>query len=112
MNLPEHKKKVIREIRSDLGSGKQTNRLLQGDVGSGKTLVALMSMLIALDNGFQACMMAPTAILAQQHFETISEFLDGLNINVDILTYAGNLESLVEVENNPRYYFEQVDICN
>ena len=64
-------KRVLKEIRNDVGSGRQMNRLLQGDVGSGKTLVALMSMLLALDNGFQACMMAPTEILANQHYETI-----------------------------------------
>jgi ATP-dependent DNA helicase RecG len=79
-------KRVIREIRKDLGSGEQMNRLLQGDVGSGKTLVALMCMLIALDNGYQACLMAPTEILAGQHFETISSFLEGLEINVKLLT--------------------------
>lgn len=79
-------KRVIKEIRKDLGSGKQMNRLLQGDVGSGKTLVALMCMLIALDNGYQACLMAPTEILANQHFETITGFLEGLNINVRLLT--------------------------
>ena len=79
-------KRVIREIRKDLGSGKQMNRLLQGDVGSGKTLVALMSMLIALDNGFQACLMAPTEILARQHFNTIRKFLTGLDIKVYLLS--------------------------
>ncbi len=79
-------KKVLKEIRKDIGSGKQMNRLLQGDVGSGKTLVALMSMLIALDNGFQACIMAPTEILANQHYDTIKEFLDGLPVTVDLLT--------------------------
>lgn len=79
-------KKVIKEIRADLKSGKQMNRLLQGDVGSGKTLVALMSMLIAIDNGFQACMMAPTEILAQQHFKSISKFLQGQNAKVELLT--------------------------
>jgi ATP-dependent DNA helicase RecG len=79
-------KRVIKEIRRDMGSGKQMNRLLQGDVGSGKTLVALMSMLIAVDNGFQACIMAPTEILANQHFETISGMLTGLNVNVGLLT--------------------------
>lgn len=79
-------KRVIKEIRRDVGSGIQMNRLLQGDVGSGKTLVALMSMLIALDNGYQACMMAPTEILAQQHFETIQELLFGLDIHVELLT--------------------------
>jgi ATP-dependent DNA helicase RecG len=84
--LTNAQKKVIREIRADLGSGKQMNRLLQGDVGSGKTLVALMCMLIALDNGFQACLMAPTEILANQHYSTISRFLNGMNIKVDLLT--------------------------
>lgn len=84
--LTNAQKKVIREIRADLGSGRQMNRLLQGDVGSGKTLVALMCMLIALDNGFQACLMAPTEILANQHFNTITKFLNGLDVKVDLLT--------------------------
>ena len=75
--LTEAQKRVIREIRKDMGSGRQMNRLLQGDVGSGKTLVALMSMLIALDNGYQACIMAPTEILAEQHLQTIMQFLGG-----------------------------------
>ena len=79
-------KRVLKEIRRDVGSGKQMNRLLQGDVGSGKTLVALMSMLIALDNGYQTCMMAPTEILANQHFETIRELLYGMDIRVELLT--------------------------
>lgn len=79
-------KRVIREIRHDMGSGRQMNRLLQGDVGSGKTLVALMSMLIALDNGFQACIVAPTEILAEQHLATIQEFLQGMNIRVELFT--------------------------
>ncbi len=79
-------KRVLKEIRRDVGSGKQMNRLLQGDVGSGKTLVALMSMLMALDNGYQACMMAPTEILANQHYETICEFLHGMDIRVELLT--------------------------
>ena len=78
-------KRVIKEIRKDMGSGRQMNRLLQGDVGSGKTLVALMSMLIALDNGYQACMMAPTEILAAQHYETIKQFLFGMNVRVELL---------------------------
>ena len=78
-------KRVIKEIRKDMGSGRQMNRLLQGDVGSGKTLVALMSMLIALDNGYQACMMAPTEILAAQHFETIRQMLLGMNVRVELL---------------------------
>jgi ATP-dependent DNA helicase RecG len=84
--LTNAQKKVIKEIRADLKSGKQMNRLLQGDVGSGKTIVALMSMLIALDNGFQACIMAPTEILAQQHFNTISRFTEKLGIKVGLLT--------------------------
>lgn len=79
-------KRVLKEIRQDMGSGRQMNRLLQGDVGSGKTLVALMSMLIALDNGFQACMMAPTEILANQHYETIKELLYGMDVRVELLT--------------------------
>ena len=79
-------KRVVREIRKDVGSGRQMNRLLQGDVGSGKTLVALMSMLIALDNGFQACMMAPTEILAGQHYDTVSRMLCGMNVRVELLT--------------------------
>ncbi len=79
-------KRVMHEIRRDLASGRQMNRLLQGDVGSGKTLVALMTMLIALDNGFQACMMAPTEILAEQHLQTIQQFLHGLPIRVELLT--------------------------
>ncbi len=79
-------KRVMKEIRNDVGCGKQMNRLLQGDVGSGKTLVALMSMLIAIDNDYQACLMAPTEILANQHCETIKELLFGLNIHVELLT--------------------------
>ena len=79
-------KRVIKEIRVDVGSGKQMNRLLQGDVGSGKTLVALMSMLIAIDNGYQACIMAPTEILAEQHLQTIMQFLDGMDLRVALLT--------------------------
>ena len=78
-------KRVIKEIRKDMGSGRQMNRLLQGDVGSGKTLVALMSMLIALDNGYQACMMAPTEILAAQHYETIQQLLFGMDVRVELL---------------------------
>ena len=79
-------KRVIREIRQDTCSGRQMNRLLQGDVGSGKTLVALMSMLIALDNGFQACIMAPTEILAEQHLTTIRQFLRNMPVRVELLT--------------------------
>ncbi len=79
-------KRVIREIRQDVGSGRQMNRLLQGDVGSGKTLVALMTMLIALDNSFQACIMAPTEILAEQHYTTFQKMLSGLPVRVELLT--------------------------
>ena len=79
-------KRVVKEIRHDLGAGKQMNRLLQGDVGSGKTMVALLCMLIALDNGFQACMMAPTEILAQQHYNSLSEYLQNMDVEVALLT--------------------------
>ena len=84
--LTNAQKRVLREIRADVGSGKQMNRLLQGDVGSGKTLVALMSMLMAVDNGFQACLMAPTEILASQHYESISESVAPIGIHVELLT--------------------------
>ena len=79
-------KKVIKEIRADMGTGRQMNRLLQGDVGSGKTLVALLTMLIALDNGYQACLMAPTEILATQHYETIRDMVAPMGVNVRLLT--------------------------
>lgn len=85
-SLTGAQKRIIREIRQDMATGQQMNRLLQGDVGSGKTLVALMIMLIALDNGFQACLMAPTEILATQHYHTVKEFLFGLNIRIELLT--------------------------
>ena len=84
--LTNAQKRVIKEIRTDMGSNAQMNRLLQGDVGSGKTIVAFMSMLLALDNGFQACLMAPTEILANQHFIGLSELAETLNINIKILT--------------------------
>jgi ATP-dependent DNA helicase RecG len=84
--LTEAQKRVMREIRTDLGSGKQMNRLLQGDVGSGKTLVALMSILIALDNGYQTCIMAPTEILAMQHFKTLTGLLEGIPVKIRLLT--------------------------
>lgn len=84
--LTNAQKRVVHEIHDDMRSGIQMNRLLQGDVGSGKTLVALMAMLIAIGNGFQACIMAPTEILAEQHLNTITEFLQGMNIRVELLT--------------------------
>ena len=84
--LTNAQKRVIKEIRADMGSGHQMNRLLQGDVGSGKTLVALMCMLFAIDNGFQASLMAPTEILAQQHFKTISDLLLGMDLKAKLLT--------------------------
>jgi len=84
--LTNAQKRVLREIRIDVASGRQMNRLLQGDVGSGKTLVALMVMLMAVDNGFQACIMAPTEILANQHFVSLKEFLGDLGVHVDLLT--------------------------
>ena len=84
--LTEAQKRVIREIHTDMKSGRQMNRLLQGDVGSGKTLVALMTMLIALDNGYQTCIMAPTEILAEQHLETFRQFLGDMPIRVELLT--------------------------
>jgi len=84
--LTSAQKRVIKEIRADLGSGIQMNRLLQGDVGSGKTIVALMSALIAMDNGFQVCLMAPTEILANQHFESISRMIKDLDVQLHILT--------------------------
>ena len=85
-DLTGAQKRVMHEIREDMRSGRQMNRLLQGDVGSGKTLVALMTMLIALDNGYQACLMAPTEILAEQHLRTIRRFLSGMPLRVELLT--------------------------
>jgi len=84
--LTNAQKRVVREIRKDMGTGRQMNRLLQGDVGSGKTMVALMSMLIALDNGFQCCLMAPTEILANQHYVSILKFLGDMTVKVKLLT--------------------------
>ena len=84
--LTNAQKRVMHEIRNDMRSGRQMNRLLQGDVGSGKTLVALMSMLIAVDNGYQAAMMAPTEILAEQHYHTLRSFLNGMDVRVELLT--------------------------
>ena len=88
--LTNAQKRVVREIRNDFISNTQMNRLVQGDVGSGKTLVAFLSCLIAIDNGFQACLMAPTEILAEQHFQTLSSFAEGLNVKVELLT--GNVK--------------------
>ena len=90
-------KRVLKEIRKDVGSGKQMNRLLQGDVGSGKTMVALMAMLIAADNGFQSCFMAPTEILARQHFESLQTMLGKMNVNVGILTGSSTAKQRREV---------------
>ncbi len=84
--LTDAQKRVIKEVRKDMRSGKQMNRLLQGDVGSGKTVVALMCCLLAIDNGFQACLMAPTEILAEQHFATLRRMLEGMDLNVALLT--------------------------
>lgn len=98
-NLTGAQTKVMREIRSDFSSGKQMNRLLQGDVGSGKTLVALLSMLIAVDNGYQACLMAPTEILAQQHLMSISKFLENMNIEIDLLTGSVKTAKRKEIHN-------------
>lgn len=84
--LTNAQKRVIKEIRKDIGSGKHMNRLLQGDVGSGKTVVALLTMLIAIDNGYQACLMAPTEILATQHFLGLSELLQDMNVSIELLT--------------------------
>ena len=85
-DLTGAQKRVLKEIRDDVGYGDHMNRLLQGDVGSGKTIVALMSILIAIDNGYQACLMAPTEILANQHFEGITELIEGMGLNVQLLT--------------------------
>ncbi|MDE6288541.1 MAG: ATP-dependent DNA helicase RecG, partial [Muribaculaceae bacterium] len=84
--LTEAQKRVVREIRADVNTGRQMNRLVQGDVGSGKTLVALMAMLLAIDNGFQACLMAPTEILATQHYETLRSLVAPIGINIRLLT--------------------------
>jgi len=97
-DLTAAQKRVIREIRADLGSGRQMNRLLQGDVGSGKTMVALMSMLIAADNGFQSCMMAPTEVLAQQHYNSLSRFVDGIDIQVALLTGSSKRSERARIE--------------
>ncbi len=96
--LTEAQKRVIREIRTDLGSGRQMNRLLQGDVGSGKTMVALMNMLIAADNGFQSCLMAPTEVLAIQHHETIARYVKELDVKVALLTGSTKKRERGEIE--------------
>ena len=90
-------KTALKEIRKDLGSGKQMNRLLQGDVGSGKTMVALMTMLIAADNGFQSCFMAPTEILARQHFESLKTMLDNIPVNIGVLTGSSSAKEKREM---------------
>ena len=84
--LTNAQKRVIKEIRTDVGSGHQMNRLLQGDVGSGKTMVALLAMLLAMDNGYQSCLMAPTEILAQQHYNSLKELLQSMQVNIVLLT--------------------------
>ena len=95
--LTNAQKRVIKEIRNDLGSNAQMNRLLQGDVGSGKTIVALMSMLLAIDNGFQACLVAPTEILSQQHYNGILELVKPLNIKVKLLTGSSKSSERKEI---------------
>ncbi|ADQ80521.1 ATP-dependent DNA helicase RecG [Paludibacter propionicigenes WB4] len=95
-------KRVLREIRIDVASGRQMNRLLQGDVGSGKTLVALMAMLMAVDNGFQACIMAPTEILATQHFASLTEFLGDMGVSVALLTGSTRPKARVELHEKLR----------
>jgi len=93
-------KRVVKEIRQDFVSGKQMNRLLQGDVGSGKTLVGLLTMLIAVDSGYQATLMAPTEILAQQHYVSINKFLDGLGIYVELLTGSSKTAKRRKIHND------------
>ena len=99
-SLTNAQKKVLREIRNDVKRDKQMNRLLQGDVGSGKTLVAILSMLMAIDNGYQACLMAPTEILANQHFITISDYLSHHNINIALLTGSTRKKERILLHNN------------
>ncbi|MDE5749933.1 MAG: ATP-dependent DNA helicase RecG, partial [Duncaniella sp.] len=96
-DLTGAQKRVLREIRADMATGRQMNRLLQGDVGSGKTLVALLTMLIALDNGTQACLMAPTEILATQHWETLSKMVAPMGINVRLLTGSTRAKARREI---------------
>ena len=90
-------KRVLKEIRNDLGTGRQMNRLLQGDVGSGKTMVALMAMLLAADNGFQSCFMAPTEILARQHFDSLTKMLEGMDVKIGVLTGSSTAKQRREV---------------
>ncbi|APZ47737.1 DNA helicase RecG [Polaribacter reichenbachii] len=99
-DLTNAQKRVLKEIRKDVASGAHMNRLLQGDVGSGKTIVALLTMLLALDNGFQATIMAPTEILANQHYMAVSELLEGMDINVDILTGSVKTKKRREIHQN------------
>lgn len=107
-DLTGAQKRVLKEIRKDVLVGKQMNRLLQGDVGSGKTIVALMSMLMAIDNGYQAALMAPTEILAQQHFNTLTEYLDDLSIKVALLT--GTIKGKQRTETLEALQHGQIDI--
>lgn len=95
--LTDAQKRVIKEIRKDTNTGRQMNRLLQGDVGSGKTIVALLTMLIAIDNGFQSCLMAPTEILAQQHYAGLSELLKNMNVNIRLLTGSTKTKERKEI---------------
>jgi|TARA_B110000879_G_scaffold19815_1_gene24366 ATP-dependent DNA helicase RecG len=99
-NLTNAQKRVLKEIRKDVASRAHMNRLLQGDVGSGKTIVALLAMLLAIDNGYQATIMAPTEILAKQHYIAVSELLEGMNINVDILTGSVKIKKRREIHAN------------
>lgn len=99
-SLTNAQKRVLKEIRKDVASGAHMNRLLQGDVGSGKTIVALLSMLLAIDNGYQATIMAPTEILANQHFIAVSELLEGMNIKIDILTGSVKTKKRREIHAN------------
>ena len=98
--LTDAQKRVIKEIRADIRSGKQMNRLLQGDVGSGKTLVALMNMLIAIDNGFQTCLMAPTEILAKQHYATLTQMLGNMDISIGLLTGSAPQKERTAIHHN------------